>query len=102
MNIFDLFKDSFKKHPNKTAIIYKKRCISYDELYNWVLTYAKQLYQAGIQKSNIVAIYLSNTPEAVAVTLSILSLGAIVLPINIQLPQETVVTIIKNCDAQLL
>lgn len=102
MNIFAFFEGTAKRYPNRTAIIYKERCLSFVDLYQWVFYYAEQLFHAGIRRNDTVALYLSNTPEAVAATLSILSLGAIVLPVNIQLPQEAVATIMEDCGARLL
>lgn len=101
-NIYSLFNNTAKKYANKIAITYNNESLSFSHLQNCILYYANQLRQNGINKGDIVAIYLSNTPEAVATTLSAISIGAIALPINNQLPQNLVIDILKSSGASII
>lgn len=101
MDIFSQFVSTVKKHPDKIAVLYKEKQLSFSELYRWTNFYSERLRRVGIQRNDIVAFCLSNTPEAVAATLSIISIGAIALPINMQLPQGAITAILEDSGAQL-
>ncbi|MGX6442978.1 long-chain-fatty-acid--CoA ligase [Neobacillus sp. K501] len=71
-----------EKFPEKTAIHFMGKEMSYKELYHDALTFASYLQQIGIKKDDRVAIMLPNTPQSVISYFGILMAGGIVVQTN--------------------
>jgi len=69
-------------HPEKPAIIFDDRVITYRELHRRSNRTASWLQSLGIEKGNRVAVMLMNSPEFIEVFLACSRLGAIFVPIN--------------------
>ncbi|WMT55373.1 MULTISPECIES: AMP-binding protein [Acidiplasma] len=70
------------KNPDKTAIIWvsydgKERKITYGELKDYVSRFAIGLQKIGVKKGDVVAIYMSNIPEAFISVYACYRIGAI-------------------------
>lgn len=87
MYIYNLFKNIVETVPNKVAIKYGNNTITYEELLFNAMYNAEKLKDKGVQRGDIIAIYMKNSIEAVISMLSILKVGAIVLPIDKDIPQ---------------
>ncbi len=82
------------------AILYEHREIMYDELRERVLAVAETLRGIGIAEKDRVAILLTDSPEFISSFVAITSLGAIAAPINLALPREEQLFILKDCGAR--
>ena len=71
-----------KKYPNKTAIHFLGKDISYKEFYESSLKFANYLHSIGIEKGDRVAIMLPNCPQNAIAYYGILYSGAIVVQTN--------------------
>ncbi|KGM44889.1 long-chain-fatty-acid--CoA ligase [Neobacillus niacini] len=71
-----------KSFPEKTAIHFMGKEMTYQELYDEALTFASYLQQIGISRGDRVAIMLANTPQAVISYFGILMAGGIVVQTN--------------------
>ncbi|WP_392534407.1 AMP-binding protein [Nostoc sp. C117] len=69
-------------YPQKTAIVYQKIKISYQELYSEIISFTEELNSIGIVRGDCVAIFLPNYPEFLISFYAIAFLNAIVLPLN--------------------
>lgn len=74
--------DAAKSFPEKTAIHFMGKEMTYKELYDEALSFAGYLQQIGISKGDRVAIMLANTPQAVISYFGILIAGGIVVQTN--------------------
>jgi fatty-acyl-CoA synthase len=72
-------------HPNKTAIIFAARNISYLRLHKLVNRASCWLQSLGIEKGDRVAVMLKNCPEFLELYLACSRLGALFVPINYRL-----------------
>ena len=75
-------KEAAEKYPNKKAIHFIGKELSYKELYDSSLKLANQLQKLGVKKGDRVAIMLANTPQAVISYYGALFAGAIVVQTN--------------------
>ncbi|RXI98487.1 long-chain-fatty-acid--CoA ligase [Anaerobacillus alkaliphilus] len=75
-------KEAAEKHPDKSAIHFIGKELSYKELYESSLKLANQLQNLGVKKGDRVAIMLANTPQAVISYYGALFAGAIVVQTN--------------------
>jgi long-chain acyl-CoA synthetase len=74
--------DAAKSFPEKTAIHFMGKEMTYKELYHEALSFASYLQQIGIAKGDRVAIMLANTPQSVISYFGILMAGGIVVQTN--------------------
>ncbi|AET67367.1 acyl-CoA synthetase (AMP-forming)/AMP-acid ligase II [Desulfosporosinus orientis DSM 765] len=78
----ELFRQSVKNHSDAVALIFFSRLILYRELGDYVNRLATALQTMGIQQGDRVALLLPNCPQYVISYFAILSIGAVVVPIN--------------------
>lgn len=76
--------------------------VTYGELAESVRLYRNYLFSLGISKGDRVGLYSSNRPEFLYVYLSVVSLGAVIIPINSSLVDREVDYILKDAEAALL
>ncbi|MEH7275959.1 long-chain-fatty-acid--CoA ligase [Neobacillus vireti] len=74
--------DAANNFPEKTAIHFMGKEMTYKELYEESLSFASYLQQIGISKGDRVAIMLANTPQSVISYFGILMAGGIVVQTN--------------------
>ena len=102
----EIFFETVKKHPNKPALMYKKEGvyfpITYKELSRKVEIFSGCLSALGVAKGDKVAILSENRPEWVISDLSIMTIGAIVVPLHTTFNPKAVCTVIKHSEARVL
>ncbi|MEM4280001.1 MAG: AMP-binding protein, partial [Archaeoglobaceae archaeon] len=80
--LYSLLEESAKKNPNKTALIFYGKKISYKELNELSDRVAGYLYSLGIRKGSKVVLDLPNTPHYVIAYYGVLKTGATVVQCN--------------------
>ena len=73
---------AYKKYPNKVAIYFMGKELTYKELYESSLKFANYLRLLGVEKGDRVAVMLPNCPQAVIAYYGILYAGGIVVQTN--------------------
>lgn len=102
MNIAKLLEDKAKDFPDKPAIIFKDRPITFDQLKDSSFKLANSLINLGIKKGDRVAIYLSNCPEYIYSYLAIWSVGACAVPLDFMWTQEELISCLSHSDSLVL
>jgi crotonobetaine/carnitine-CoA ligase len=69
-------------YPDKTAMIWEDRTITYEELLKKVSTVASSLRRSGIRKGDRVGTLMKNSPEIVYIWLGSLMNGSVFVPYN--------------------
>jgi len=80
--LIEAFDKAVEKWKNKTALIFYGKKISYLELKDQVDRFATALYDLGIRKGDIVALFLLNCPQFVIAYFGALKVGAILTTIS--------------------
>jgi long-chain acyl-CoA synthetase len=80
--LHSLLFESAAKHPEKTAILFYGKQISYAMLAACVRRTASALYEMGVRKGDRIAVMLPNCPDFVIAYYAILSLGGVVVNTN--------------------
>ena len=88
-------------HPNKTAIIFEDRTISYLRLHQLVNRASCWLQSLGIEKGDRVAVMLKNCPEFLELYLACSRLGALFVPINYRLAAPELEYTLTNARPRL-
>ena len=102
MNWSYVLETNVEKFPDKEAIVYEDRRITYRELNDRVNGLAKGLLDLGIGKGDIVAILLYNCSEYIEITFAANKIGAVWLPLNFRLAGAELSYILTNAEAKML
>lgn len=80
--LVSLFKETVKKYPNKTALIFYGRKFSYEELDQLSDRMAGILNHFGVKKGDRVSFVAPNTPHVPIAFLAVWKIGAVVAAVN--------------------
>lgn len=102
MNWSYVLEANARENPDKEAIIFEDRRITYAELNTRVNAMARGLLDMGLKKGDVVALLLYNCPEFIEMTFAANKIGAIWLPMNFRLAGEEMAYILNHGDVRLL
>jgi len=91
--------DSAARYPERPAIIYQDKRISYRELLERVNRLAAGLVALGVQPGDKVGIWMSNVPEWIEAYFAISRAGGVVVPMNTRYKTHEVRYILGNSEA---
>lgn len=77
-----LLEKTSKKYPDRPAVLFDERRITYRQFNEWVNRYANYLLSIGIKKGDVIAIFMENRPEYLTCYAAIAKTGAISALIN--------------------
>lgn len=97
-----LLTEVVSKHPNKTAIVYDKLKISYQELYFKIRGFSEGLGSINVVRGDCVALFLPNCPEFIISFYAIAFLNATVLPLNHLFKVEEISYYLKDNDVRAI
>ncbi len=92
--------ETARKFPDRPAVLYEGRTISYRDLAGEVDRLAAGLVKLGIEPGDKVAIWMSNVPEWIAAYFAIAKVGAVVVPMNTRYKTHEVEYILGNAEAK--
>lgn len=98
MFVHEIYKNA---DPASYAII-GNPSYTYGELDEKVHAYRNKLYDMGIRQKDRVALYSQNRAEFIFVYMAVVSLGAIIIPVNFSLVDREVDFILRDAEAKLL
>jgi len=93
---------SVEKYPEKLAISYKDKRITYSELDSRANRVANGISAMGLKKGDKVGILLYNCSEFVEIYYGMAKAGIISVPINFRLAGPEIEYVVKNSDAKAL
>ncbi|MGP8283193.1 MAG: AMP-binding protein, partial [Desulfomonilaceae bacterium] len=80
--LYEFLQTSAARYPDRPAIIYYGRLITFSEMWTECERLAGALSEFGIKKGDRVALYLQNTPHFSIGFLAAIRAGAVVAPMN--------------------
>ncbi|MDP2922422.1 MAG: class I adenylate-forming enzyme family protein [Candidatus Omnitrophota bacterium] len=102
MNIKELLTKQASLYPEKPAIIFEDKVITFSQLKEPSFRLANYFYNLRIRKPDKIALFLSNIPEAVYSYLGILSIGATLVPFDFMLTEEEIINLINHSESKIL
>ncbi len=94
--------ESAHEQPRKIAFVFNGQEYAYDELATRTRRMANGLAAQGIQHGDRVAILLPNHPDFAVTYYAILSLGAVVLPMNVMLRPREIGWMLKDAGVKTI
>ena len=101
-SIVDIFENYAKTIPNKTAVVFDGKSMTYAELNNYANALAKLLLEKNVIPGDCVGIYLDKSLEIIVAILAILKVNAIYMPIDIAYPKKRLDYILENSKTNLI
>ena len=98
----DLLKTTSEKHPDKTAIVYFDKPMTYRELDEAVDRFATALNALGVKKGDKVALYLANMPQFVIAYYGAIRIGAIETAISPLYREREVAHQLSDSEAETI
>jgi len=102
MNITHHVERGQQLFPDKPAIIFEGKSITYKDLDLMANRVANGLQGLGVHRGDRVALFLPNIPEFIISYLAILKLGAVAVALNAMLKSAEVSFILNDCSAKVL
>jgi len=102
MNVSDIIKRHVKENPEKTAIIFGDQRISYGELETLINRTAGGLLKIGLNKGDVVSLFLPSVPELIIGYLGTVKAGLTVNVVNAMLLEQEVAYILKDCQTRVV
>lgn len=88
--------------PDRTALIYEDKAISYKELNDGTNRFARVLQKKGLKKGDRISVLLLNCPEFLEVFFAAAKLGLIFVPLNFRLVAPELKYQLNDCGARVL
>ncbi|HQP30960.1 MAG TPA: class I adenylate-forming enzyme family protein, partial [Deltaproteobacteria bacterium] len=89
MTINDLLDINVRRFPQKTALVYRARRITYSEMGRRINRLANNLLELGVGKGDRVGLYFYNCHNLVEAFFATLKIGAVAVPVNFRMhPHE--------------
>jgi fatty-acyl-CoA synthase len=90
------------QNPNRTAITFEGRSLTYSELNARVDALASGLAQLGVAAGDRVVLWLGNCPEFIETFFACWKLGLVAVPVNARLTPADVAFHVADCRATAL
>ncbi len=100
--IVQLFEEQVLKTPNKVAVSFENKTLTYDELNKRANKLAHGLIMKGMKQENIVALMVSHSLELFIGIMGALKAGCAYLPIDPNYPRERIEYILEDSKAAIL
>ncbi|MDP1853750.1 MAG: AMP-binding protein [Candidatus Omnitrophota bacterium] len=105
-HIFEVFSETAKTNPQKTAAIFKKNdaylSLTYDQIYQKSVKFGNLLKNREIKPDDTIAVLLDNRPEYPIAFFAIMYANAVSVPLDIQLPPHEIQLFIFHSECQIL
>jgi acyl-CoA synthetase (AMP-forming)/AMP-acid ligase II len=102
MNVAELLENWAKKFPDKPAIIFQDKAITFSQLRNNSFKLSNALLDLGLKKSDRVAIFLPNRPEYIYSYVAIFTAGLVAVPLDFMLTEDELLSCLNHSEARVL
>ena len=100
--ISQLFEEQVEKTPNKIAIVFENKKLTYKELNEKANQLANYLRRSGIKPNDIVGIMLPRSLELLISIIGVLKSGACYIPIDPTYPEKRIEYMLDNSESKIL
>ena len=101
-SLHQLFRREVKLNPDKTALVFQDKTMSYQELDNRSDQVASQLLELGIQPEDFVALYLERSFDIIIGIFGILKAGGAYVPIDVDYPKDRMAFMVADAQAKVI
>ena len=102
MFVHEFLENNTKKHPEKTALIWGDRRITYEELNDMAARFAAALINQGIRTGDRVVIVTPNSVETIVAIFGVLKAGGVFLVLHHSVKEKKLAYILNDCGARAI
>lgn len=103
INLIEYFEDSYNKHPENIAVVDKERSITFRELRNAAINFAKRIEEEiGSNTCKIIGVLLPKGIEAIVADLAIMYSGNAYMNLDLKNPKDRLEKIVEHCNVDIL
>ena len=102
MTIDQILPGTAKRLPDKIALVFGARTLTYGELERLTNRAANGLRALGVNKGDRVTLFAPNSVEWVVSYVGIAKAGGVINPVNAMLTAEELAYVVKDCSAKVL
>ncbi len=102
MLMHELLEKNAENAPDKEAIVFRDRRISYAEYLETVNRVAANLLKLGVRRGDKVGLYIGNRPEYVFCYIATVSIGAAAVPVSTRFAANEAQFVLENSDSSFL
>ncbi len=102
MTVHARFEEMAARFPERVAVTYKERALTYRELNARANRLARTLRARGVVPDSIVALITDIRPEMIVAILAIIKAGGCYLPMKPEFPRDRIEFMLENSGARLL
>jgi natural product biosynthesis luciferase-like monooxygenase protein len=100
--IHQLFEDQVRRTPHATALVFRDRAMTYDELNRRANRLARRLRALGVAPGQFVGIFLKRSPEMVVALWAALKAGAAYVPLDPAFPRQRLAWMLEDTRASVV
>jgi amino acid adenylation domain-containing protein len=100
--IHQLFEEQVEKRPDKTAVVFADKQLTYSELNEKANQLARVLRENGVGPDGIVAIMMERSVEMIVGIMGVLKAGGAYLPIDPEYPEDRIKYMLENSGTGVL
>ena len=97
MNVSNIIKQHVTENPDATAILFEEDRITYGELDRMINRVAGGLIKLGLERGDVLSLFLPSLPELIIGYLAAVRAGLTVNVVNAMLREQEVAYILKDC-----
>ena len=101
-NVLDAFNHNLAEYPNNKLVSFKDKSYTYAESAFIANKIANQLKELGVSSQDNVAFLVNRSELYLFNVLAILSIGAVYVPLDLNLPEERAKFILEDTDSKVL
>src|SRR5512136_1115597 len=98
MLIHHFLEESYRRFPEKCALVYGKARLSYKNIYRKACAFSHFLIDRKIRKGDRIIIVLENSPEYVIAYYGILMAGGVVVSLSTQLKSDSIAPLLDELE----
>ena len=102
LTLVALFEEQTQRTPNATALIFKDKSISYNELNCQANRLARTLQKSNVEKNQVVGILVGRNMNMFISIMAVLKAGAAYLPIDPEYPADRMLHMLEDSGTKLL
>ncbi len=102
MTIGELLNRTAENFPDREAVVFEDRRITYAGFLQKVNSLAKGLMALGVKKDDKVAVWMSNLPEFLFIQYSLAKIGAQIVPANTRYKQHELEYMLQKADVHTI
>lgn len=97
-----IFKETVGKHPDKIALFFENKTITYKEFDEWTDAFASTLQSSGLKRGDPCLVWWERGIELHVAIVAIIKCGATYVPIDFEVPEERVLAVMEDIKSTII